>query len=66
MSGKSFFYGLLTGALIGGAAALLLSPKSGEENLNDLRKKIDDLLNDEAAPSNDGVAPSTKEEKDGE
>lgn len=54
MNGKSFLCGLLTGALIGGAAALLLSPKTGEENMKDLKKKLDELLNeDENANANE-------------
>lgn len=31
MSGKSLFYGLLTGSIIGGAVTLLVTPKSGNE-----------------------------------
>ncbi|MFC1721420.1 YtxH domain-containing protein [Patescibacteria group bacterium] len=37
--GGSFMSGLLIGAVVGGAVALLYSPKSGKENRAFLRKK---------------------------
>lgn len=43
MNGKNFFYGLLTGALVGGTIALLLAPKSGEETQKDLKEKMDEM-----------------------
>lgn len=42
MSGKevsSFFTGFFVGALVGGAAALLLAPQSGEETRQQIRDK---------------------------
>ena len=42
MSGKeisSFFTGFFVGALVGGAAALLLAPQSGEETRAQIRDK---------------------------
>ena len=42
MSGKeisSFFTGFFVGALVGGAAALLLAPQSGEETRSQIRDK---------------------------
>lgn len=67
MSGKSFLYGLVAGALIGGTAALLLSPKTGEENLQDLKRKLNEFMNENGeAPSNDEAPSHKKEKKDGE
>lgn len=45
MSGRkdSFFGGLLLGSVIGGAAAFLLTPFTGEEARKKLIEKIDDL-----------------------
>lgn len=41
MSGKNFFYGLLTGMVIGGVATLLLAPRIAEildeEDVNDTK-----------------------------
>jgi gas vesicle protein len=39
----SFISGLLTGAVIGGAIALLFAPQSGEETREKLKGKFDEL-----------------------
>jgi gas vesicle protein len=40
---NSFLAGLLAGAVIGGALALLYAPASGRETREHLRKKLEDL-----------------------
>ena len=40
---SSFITGLLAGAAIGGVIALLYSPKSGKENREMLKQKLEDL-----------------------
>jgi gas vesicle protein len=40
---SSFITGLLAGAAIGGAIALLYAPKSGKETRDLLKQKLDDL-----------------------
>ena len=39
----TFITGLLAGAAIGGAIALLYAPKSGKETRDQLKQKLDDL-----------------------
>lgn len=39
----SFITGLLTGAAIGGAIALLYAPKSGNETREQIKQKLEDL-----------------------
>ena len=42
----SFIAGALSGALVGGVAALLLTPYSGEELLEEVDKQFDQTLKD--------------------
>ncbi|OFY65211.1 MAG: hypothetical protein A2V64_06170 [Bacteroidetes bacterium RBG_13_43_22] len=42
-SAGSFIAGLLTGAVIGGAVALLYAPKSGKETREQIKQKLEDL-----------------------
>ncbi len=42
----SFLTGLLAGAVIGGAIALLFAPKSGKETREQIKKKLEDLENE--------------------
>ena len=42
MKTGTFIGGLLTGAVIGGVAALLFAPKSGKETRDDLKRKLDE------------------------
>jgi gas vesicle protein len=45
-SGNSFLTGLLTGAAIGGALALLYAPKSGKETREQIKRKFEELENE--------------------
>lgn len=42
----SFLSGLFAGALVGGVAALLLAPSSGEELRSEARTRVDKALQD--------------------
>lgn len=43
---KGFIKGLLTGAILGGAVALLTAPRKGSETREMLKEKIDKLKED--------------------
>ncbi|MDZ4713508.1 MAG: YtxH domain-containing protein [bacterium] len=45
-SSNAFILGLLTGGLVGAAAALLYAPKTGKELRKDINYKKDELLNE--------------------
>ncbi len=42
----SFLTGILSGALVGAVAAILMTPASGDELRNNLRGRADDLMAD--------------------
>lgn len=43
---KSFLEGVITGAILGGLAGLLFSPKSGKKLRRDISDKTEDILDD--------------------
>ncbi|HNW57589.1 MAG TPA: YtxH domain-containing protein [Bacteroidales bacterium] len=57
----SFITGLLAGAVIGGAIALLYAPKSGKDTREQIKHKLDDLekefetLKDNASQKSDHI-----------
>lgn len=42
----NFVAGVVLGALVGAGAALLLTPESGEKLRRDLRREVDDILDE--------------------
>lgn len=42
----NFISGLILGATVGAAAALILAPGTGEETRKEIRREIDDILNE--------------------
>ncbi|GMU85504.1 MAG: hypothetical protein AMXMBFR48_07460 [Ignavibacteriales bacterium] len=57
---KGLLIGFLTGAVVGGAVALLYAPKSGKELRNDLAGKADDILDEAEKMFNEGKTRSEK------
>ncbi len=59
--------GLLIGLLVGGAAGVLLAPKSGKETRQDISKRLTDLLNkanDMKKELQNSLVDATEEEKE--
>lgn len=60
-NGIEFFAGLIIGALVGAALAILLAPQSGEETLAQLRDKGQDLKNTAGELASDAKSKTTSQ-----